>query len=686
MEKSMLRSVRYLKGVGEKRAELFEKLDVYSVFDLISYFPRGYEDRSTVKKISQTQPGESVCVKAVVSSPVVSRRVRKGLEVAHVKVADETGSMTITFFNQKYLRDSLKEGNTYVFYGKVDGNLLKRDMINPVFDDADSFGGRVGRIVPIYPLTAGLTQGIIRKCVNAAMAEYVRDLSDPLPQEMREKYKLAHTRFAYENIHNPEDFKTLATAKQRIVFEELFMFSIGMMLLKGRRDDARGCKFSRVDIEPLNSKLPFSLTGAQRRAVDEAIGDMCSEKTMNRLVQGDVGSGKTVVAAICAYVAEKNGYQTAVMAPTEILAEQHLQSFRQFFSGNEVRIELLVGSMTAAKKRDVKDRLAKGDIDIIIGTHALLTDDVEFSKLGLVVTDEQHRFGVRQRSSLLAKGESPNLLVMSATPIPRTLALILYGDLELSVIDELPPGRMPVDTFAVDSGKRERAYGFVRKHLEEGRQAYIVCPLVEENSELDLKAAEELAEDLKNNALRGYRIELLHGRMKAKDKERIMREFAAGEINALVSTTVIEVGVNVPNTTVMVVENAERFGLSQLHQLRGRVGRGKHKSYCILFSDNRTELVRQRLKVMCSTNDGFVISEEDLRLRGPGDFFGTRQHGAPELKVADMAMDSRLLKLAQQEARGILDNDPKLEKVENAELLKRVQALFKKEIYGDIFN
>lgn len=686
MDEKLLRSIRFLKGVGEKRAELFEKLDIYTVFDLISNYPRDYEDRSVIKDIAEVQPEETVCIKATVASPVISRRIRKGLEIARIQAADATGVITLVFFNQKYLRDSLKEGETYIFYGKISGNLISREMQNPMFEPAEDCGAKTGRIVPIYSLTAGLTQNILSKCVSNALSEYSEELCDPLRDTLRERYKLCHARYALENIHYPKDFESLAVAKRRLTFEELYIFSAGLMMLKGRRGEVSGCRFSPVDISSFTKRLPFELTNAQKRAAREAIEDMCKDAPMNRLVQGDVGSGKTVVAAVCAYAAERNGYQTAVMVPTEILAEQHLKSFRQLFGGTEVTVEILTGSMGAAAKRDVKTRLAAGEIDIIIGTHALITEDVEFSRLGLVVTDEQHRFGVRQRSTLLTKGENPNLLVMSATPIPRTLALILYGDLELSVIDELPPGRQPVDTFAVGEAKRESAYGFVRKQLHMGRQAYIVCPLVEENDELDLKSVEDFAENLRRGALRGCRVEILHGRMKGKEKEQIMREFSEGKIHALVSTTVIEVGVNVPNATVMVVENAERFGLSQLHQLRGRVGRGSDKSYCILFSDARNQLSRERLAVLCKTNDGFLISEEDLRLRGPGDFFGTRQHGVPELKIADLALNSKALKVAQEEAKALLEDDPLLEKPENKELLERIRILFKKEEFGDIFN
>ncbi len=681
-----MRSIQFLKGVGEKRAKLFEKLDIYTVFDLITYYPRDYEDRSQIKEIGDTVLDETVCIKAVVASPVISRRIRKGLEIARIKVADSSGAMTLVFFNQKYLRDSLKEGETYIFYGKVSGNLLGREMHNPTFELAQAYGSKTGRIVPIYPLTAGISQNIMAKCLQNAIGEYSEELSDPLDEKLRERYKLCHARFALENIHNPKDFESLAIAKRRLTFEELFVFSAGLMMLKGRRVEVNGCKFDNVDISEFLDKLPFALTGAQLRATREAIADMCKDAPMNRLVQGDVGSGKTVVAAISAYVAWKSKYQSAVMVPTEILAEQHFKSFTELFSGFGVNIELLCGSMTAATKRDIKRRLGQGEIDIIIGTHALLTEDVEFSRLGLVVTDEQHRFGVRQRSALLTKGENPNLLVMSATPIPRTLALILYGDLELSVIDELPPGRKPVDTFAVGEAKRESAYGFVRKELQAGRQAYIVCPLVEENEELELKSVEEFAENLKRGALRGARVEILHGKMKAKDKEAIMREFTEGRVHALVSTTVIEVGVNVPNATVMIVENAERFGLSQLHQLRGRVGRGRDKSYCILFSDASNKLSRERLAVLCKTNDGFKISEEDLRLRGPGDFFGTRQHGVPALKIADLALNSKALKVAQDEAKALIEDDPMLQKPQNKELLERIHILFKKEEFGDIFN
>ena len=686
MDEKLKRSVQYLKGVGEKRAKLLERLDIYTVFDLLSHFPRGYEDRTRIKPIAETELDETVCIEAIIASPVVSRRIRKGLEIARIRAVDATGSITLVFFNQGYLKEALKEGQTYILYGKVTGNLLKREMQNPTFEAAGQSGLKTGRIVPIYALTAGITGNILAKCMRNALDEYKDDLADPIPAELRKRYQLAHAAYAYENIHFPQDFEALQIAKRRLVFEELFLFSVGLLLLKRRRGDLSGSPFEPVDFAAFNAKLPFALTGAQQRAIHEAMADMSGERPMNRLVQGDVGSGKTIVAAACVYAAWKNGFQTALMAPTEILAEQHVESLNQLFGALGITVGLLTGSMTAAAKRETKRLLAAGLLDVVIGTHALLTEDVAFHKLGLVITDEQHRFGVRQRSNLTAKGANPHLLVMSATPIPRTLALILYGDLDISVIDELPPGRLPVDTLAVDDSKRKRAYDFIKKHLAEGRQAYVVCPLVEENEALALKSVEEFSENLKNTVFLGYQVAFLHGRMKGKEKERIMRSFAAGEIQVLVSTTVIEVGVNVPNATVMVVENAERFGLSQLHQLRGRVGRGAHKSYCILFSNTRNPVSRERLKALCRTNDGFQISEEDLRLRGPGDFFGTRQHGVPELRIADLAGNTKALKVAQDEAKALLEDDPQLKKSAHTELVERIRLLFREDEFGDIFN
>lgn len=643
--------IRYIKGVGEKRAKLFEKLGVRDLGGLISCFPRDYEDRSVIKSIGEAEDGETVCVSAIVASDVRVRRIRKGLEITRVRAVDGKEAMELVFFNRSYVKDLLKPGGSYLFYGKITKNLTQVEMSNPLFirEDEEKWG-----IVPIYRLTAGLTQKMMQAAVKQGLSLVGEDLSDILPAEIRERAGLCHSRYAYENIHFPENWQALAAARKRLIFEELFIFSCGLSLLRGRRSGKPGIAV-KADVREFIEALPFRLTGAQSRALDEILADLKGGRLMNRLVQGDVGSGKTVLAAAAAFVVAKSGYQTALMAPTEILAHQHFSFFEPLLSRFGISVTLLTGGMPAAEKREAQRRIAAGETDVIIGTHALITGGLSYKRLGLVITDEQHRFGVGQRAALAEKGEDPHLLVMSATPIPRTMALIIYGDLDISVIDELPPGRQSVDTFAVGEDKRERMYGFVRKQVSEGRQVYIVCPAVEEGENDGLKAAETHAEELRDHEFPDLRVALLHGRMKPREKESVMSGFAAGEYDILVATTVIEVGVDVPNATLMVVENAERFGLSQLHQLRGRVGRGKHKSYCVLVSDFKGETARDRFSVMCKSNDGFYIAEEDLRLRGPGDFFGSRQHGLPEMKVASLSGDTRILKEAQQEAERFIN-------------------------------
>ncbi len=686
MHAELKKNVRFLKGIGEERAKKLSKLNIYTLFDLISYFPRDYEDRTSVKTISELVPGESACVKAIVAIEPRNRNIRRGLDITKLRIVDETGGIEVTFFNQKFSATALQAGEEYVFYGKASLDEKRRLILNNPEYEKVGETLKTGRIVPVYPLTSGISRNMLSAHIRSALSIGLNLLIDPIPEQYREKFKLAHQVFSYRNIHYPENAALLHAAQRRLVFEELLVFALGLGLLKNRRTPLRGYAMKNINIDEFYNTLPFKLTGAQCRAIDEAIGDMCKENPMNRLVQGDVGSGKTMVAAACAYFAIKNGHQAALMVPTEILAEQHFKTLSVLLEKLNVKCELLVGSVTAARKRKIKEQLKCGEIDLIIGTHALISEDVEFYNLGLVITDEQHRFGVGQRSALTAKGKNPHLLVMSATPIPRTLALILYGDLDVSIIDELPPGRKEIKTVAVRDDKRARAYSFMAGELVQGRQIYFVCPLVEENDALELKSVEEYANRLGKEVFPQYRVAFLHGKMKAREKEAIMREFSNGDIQILVSTTVIEVGVNVPNATVMAVENAERFGLSQLHQLRGRVGRGEHQSYCVLFSDADGEIARARMAVLCKTNDGFKISEEDLKLRGPGDFFGTKQHGVPDLKVADLARDIKMLKDAQETAAEILNYDRALKKEEHKELAERVAQLFAREEYGDIFN
>ena len=667
--------VRYIKGIGEARAKSLNKLGVTDLKSLLSYFPRAYEDRRECKKIADLIPGEMSCVCATVAAEPKASHVRKGLDLVKLRVVDETAALDLTYFNRAYLKNTFHTGDTFVFYGKAEGTLLRKQMTNPLFERE---GARqvTGRIVPIYPLTAGVSQSLLSKAVRQGLDACADDLTDFLPEETRLAHQLCHVRFAYENIHFPTDDESLAIARRRLVFEELFLLTLGLHLLRTRRADVQGPKCAQTDMQPFYAALPFSLTGAQSRAVDDIARDMTGVRPMNRLVQGDVGSGKTMIAAAAIYFAAKNGLQSALMAPTELLAEQHYHSLAPLLENLGVRCALLTASTTAKTRRSILQQLESGEIDLAIGTHALISPDVQYQNLGLVVTDEQHRFGVSQRAALNAKGENPHLLVMSATPIPRTLALMIYGDLDVSVVDELPPGRQPIDTFAVPSSYHERIYAFLRKLVAEGRQAYIVCPMVAENDELpdERKAVTAYAKKLQSEVFPDLRVAPIHGKMKPKEKESVMRAFSAGDIDILVSTTVIEVGVDVPNAAVMLIENAECFGLSQLHQLRGRVGRGKHKSYCILVSDNQGDDNKQRLKVMTQTSNGFTLAEEDLKLRGPGDFFGSRQHGLPALKVADLTCDIELMHEARTAAQQLIAQDDDL--TAHPLLLARIHELF----------
>lgn len=653
--------VRYIKGIGEQRAKALGKLGIATLRDLISYFPRAYDDRSALRRIADLVPGETAGVAAMVASPPTISHIRKGLDLVKLRAVDDTGTLDVTFFNQAWLKNSLHQGETYIFYGRVEGSLLRHQMANPVVEPE---GRRevTGRIVPIYPLTAGVSQLILSRSIRQGLDACADILPDVLPDRVRRDHQLCRIEYAYENIHFPESAEALDLARRRLAFEELFLFTIGLERLRSRREVVHVPPCGGVDMELFYRALPFTLTDAQRRCVEEALADMRSGTPMNRLCQGDVGSGKTMVAAACVYFMVKNGRQAALMAPTEILAQQHYQGLAPLLENLGIRCALLTGSTTAKTKRSITQQLESGEIDFAIGTHALITGSVAYRDLGLVVTDEQHRFGVAQRAELAAKGDHPHILVMSATPIPRTLALILYGDLDVSIIDQLPPGRKPVETFAVSGGYRQRVYAFLRKLVGEGRQIYVVCPMVSENDDLpdERKAVTEYAQTLQREVFPDLRVSFVHGKMKAKEKDAVMTAFASGEADILVSTTVIEVGVDVPNAAAIVVENAERFGLSQLHQLRGRVGRGSHQSYCILISDNRNEETRARLKVMTKTTDGFRIAEEDLRLRGPGDFFGVRQHGLPGLKIADLGCDTQLLREAQEAADALLERDPDL--------------------------
>lgn len=675
-------SVTTLRGVGEARAKQFEILGIRTLYDLIAYFPRDYEDRTQLRRIADLTPGIPSCFEAMVISQPRSSRIQNGRAVTRLTVADQSGRLNLVFFNQDYIGKILEYGATYFFYGKLEEDYA-RSMVNPVFERQNQPGVLTRRIVPVYSLTANLSNKILSKTIASALDICREQLPEILPGALREKYGLCDAGYAYETVHRPAGFKELENARRRLVFEEFFIFSACLALARSRRTARPHAPYKNLDIETFYAALPFSLTGAQRRAVEEILTDLSSGKPMNRLVQGDVGSGKTVVAAAAAWICAKNGRQAALMAPTEILAEQHFRTLTPLLSGLGISTLLLTGSMGAAAKREAKQSIAAGGAQMVIGTHALLTGDVAFSNLDLVIADEQHRFGVAQRAALSAKAENPHLLVMSATPIPRTLSLILYGDLDLSIIDELPPGRQNIDTFLVNESYRARLNAFIRKQTEAGHQVYIVCPAVEENEETSLKSAEAWAAALQLTVFPDLRVGLLHGQMKGAEKDAVMSRFASGEIQILVCTTVVEVGVDVPNATLMIIENAERFGLSQLHQLRGRVGRGQAKSYCVLLSDNKNTETRARLKALCATNDGFRIAEQDLELRGPGDFFGRRQHGLPAFKVASLTCDLDTLKEAQAATQDYLTghdpDDPAL-----APLYDRIRALFVDE--DMIFN
>ena len=670
--------IRAIRGIGETRAKSLAKLGITTLQDLLSYFPRGYEDRTLTRPIKELLLGENACVKAMIAADPTAHRIRGGKTLVRARAVDDSGALDLVFFNQEYRKNSLHRGETYIFYGKVEGNLLRRQMVNPLIEQ-EGHQQITGRIMPIYHLTAGVSQLILSRAVQQGLAACSDLLEDVLPDEVRQEHHLCYVNYAFENIHFPASPEALETARRRLVFEELFLLTCGLQRLRQRREDVAGPVCHAADMASFYEKLSFTLTGAQQRAINDAVGDMCGKRPMNRLCQGDVGSGKTMVAAGCVWFAAQNGYQSALMAPTEILARQHYQGLSPLFAQFGLRCALLAGSTRAKERREILAGLADGTIDFCIGTHALLTEDVHYARLGLVITDEQHRFGVDQRAALGHKGIHPHVLVLSATPIPRTLALIIYGDLDVSIIDELPPGRQKVDTFAVNESYRLRVNNFIRKQVAAGYQVFIVCPLVGDGEEVpdERKAVTAYARKLQEEVFPDLRISLLHGKMKAKEKDAVMTAFVNRESDILVSTTVIEVGVDVPNANTMVVENAERFGLSQLHQLRGRVGRGSAKSYCILFSDSSAEETRRRLQVMVKTNDGFKISEEDLRLRGPGDFFGQRQHGLPAMKVADLSCDMRLLDEAQTAAKQLLAEDPELRAPGHQALRRKINRLFK---------
>lgn len=669
--------ITILKGIGPARAKQFANLNIFTLRDLICHFPRGYEDRTKLLTIDKLEVDTPACFRAMVMNTPRTSHIRKGLDLTKVQVADHTARLTLTFFNNQFAAEQLCYGKEYIFYGAVSGDFIGYNMTNPVFETPDSQPVTTRRVLPVYPLTAGLSNAAVLKAVRQALA-----VCDPpeeiIPEPVRQEYGILSADRAYYAIHEPQSMAEAELAKKRLIFEEFFVFSAGLALMRAARSEKKTVPFENLDLTPFYQALPFRLTGAQQKAIDEILTDLGSGAPMNRLIQGDVGSGKTMVAAAAAYCTVRNGRQAALMAPTEILAEQHYQSLSRLLEPLGIRPVLLTGSQTPKQKKEVRDALAAGQADLAIGTHALLSEATVFHDLGLVITDEQHRFGVAQRSKLSSKGTDPHLLVMSATPIPRTLALLMYGDLEVSIIHELPPGREPVDTFLVNESYRPRINAFIRKQVAEGHQCFVVCPAVEENDDLNIKAATVWAETLQKTVFPDLRIALLHGQMKGAEKEAAMASFARGEADVMVATTVIEVGVDVPNATLMVIEDADRFGLSQLHQLRGRVGRGGNKSYCILTSRNRNGETLQRLKALCKTTDGFRIAEEDLQLRGPGDFFGSRQSGLPTFRVANLSMDLQTLKDAQKASARWIDTAGTADTPEAAALRSRIGELFRR--------
>ena len=664
--------IRYLKGVGEKTARLYNKLGIFTVDDLIRHYPRKYLDYGNTVSVKDAPPDTPVFIKATMITPVKESMIRKGLTLYKCNFSDGETVIRVTIFNNKYLAKALRTFDDYILYGKVEKTFTSASMSSPQIERADK-----AEVHPVYPTTEKLSVKAISNSVRNALA-LVGKIPETLSDDILKKYDLVSLDFATRQIHFPADEKNVEPARHRLIFDELLTLQLGLLKLKEKDVKGNSCKIKKDFTNDFYSLLPFTPTGAQQRAVADCIEDMQSDRMMNRLIQGDVGSGKTAVAGAVIYTVIKNGAQAALMAPTEILATQHFESFKKLFASTDVRVALLTGSVKAGEKKEIKRALCNGEIDLIVGTHALIQNDVEFENLGLVCTDEQHRFGVQQRANLAMKGDNPHLMVMSATPIPRTLGLIIYGDLDISLLDELPPGRQEIRTDVVTSAYHKRIYKFIRDAVDRGEQAYIVCSLVDEG-ESDLISAKEYADNLAKNEFVGYSVGLLHGKMKPAEKDRVMQSFADGETQILVSTTVVEVGVDVPNATVMLIENADRFGLSQLHQLRGRVGRGKNKSYCILVSDNKSDSSRERLQVMKHTSNGFDIADYDLKSRGPGDFFGKRQHGLPDLKIADMLEDTETLRQCRECALKMLESDPRLDGY--PELCERINNMFRKTDY-----
>ena len=667
--------VRYLKGVGPKTAERFEKLGIVTLADLLCHYPRRYIDFSRPYSIAEAPPDTECVVKAEVFAKPAGRILPGGRRMERITAGDDVSSLEITWFNNPYATQKLELGQEYYFEGIVTGGMLRRQMVNPQVRTAAQI--TAAPFEAVYPQTEGLSSTVIAKCIRQLLP-HAELLPDPLPEEMLKKYRLLSKADAVRAIHCPATEEEAFAARRRLIYEELLVLQLGIGRMKNRGSASTGAPMQRLDPAPFWASLPFSPTGAQRRAVDEILTDLSGSTSMNRLLQGDVGSGKTLVAAAAIWACIRSGYQAALLAPTEILAAQHAENLNRMLSPFGMRVALLTGGMKAAARRTTLAAIRSDEADLVVGTHAILSEGVEFARLGLAVVDEQHRFGVRQRGMLAEKAANPHLLVMSATPIPRTLGLLIYGDLDISILDELPPGRKPVKTRCITGKKRRDLYGFLDREIGAGRQVYIVCPAIEDTPDGGLNAVKSYYEDIAKALLPDRRVGLMHGKLKPKEKAAVMDDFKAGRLDALVSTTVIEVGVDVPNATVMVIENAERYGLSALHQLRGRVGRGAAESWCFLVSDNTAESVQKRLKFLCSTSDGFAVAQFDLETRGPGDFFGSRQHGLPTLQIADLMNDTRTLHAAQAEATALLAADPLLEAPEHSLLAAQVEQMFTK--------
>jgi len=682
------KNVQYIKGVGPHKAKLLSKIGINTIEDIVFYFPRLYEDRRNLKKIASVENGEKVNLKVVLCGVPQKYRHRRNMSIIKVSARDDTGIIFLSWFNQNYITNNISIGDIIIVSGRIKriGNQI--DMQNPIFENYNESGKKTGRVVPIYPLTEGLSNNELTKIVEQTLDNYLDYYIDTIPQRIIDELELFSFKQSIKNIHFPEDRFSYKKAKERLVFEELLFLQLGLFIIKRNNTlNNKGIVFSKKDeTKKLIELLPYKLTSAQNRVFNEIARDMESPKQMNRLIQGDVGSGKTIIAVLSMLKAYASGYQSVMMAPTEILAKQHYENVKDLFDKFNIRCELLTSNILGKQRKDVLRGIAVGDVHIVIGTHSVLQGNVVFHKLGLAITDEQHRFGVRQRATLSLKGGNPDVLVMTATPIPRTLALILYGDLQVSVIDELPAGRKRIKTYSINEEMKIRAYSFVREQINEGRQAYIVCPLVEESDTINAESANELYEILRNSVFSDLKLGLLHGQMKASEKDAIMTKFKNGKIDILVSTTVIEVGVSVPNASIMLIENAERFGLAQLHQLRGRVGRGEYQSYCILVNESKSKISKERMHIMERTNNGFLIAEKDLQIRGPGEFFGTKQHGLPDLRIANLSSDINTLNISQKVAYRILEEDPYLSSEEYRLIREKVLKLFNKESQLISFN